>query len=117
MQIIIYIILSMNFLFATFSLTKPEGALVRPDGIYVHGAPGLAVYVVECDGLASVGFLLFWGACATGYVVGRDEVGTGSTACFAESAIDLLKLEDNNAFVKGFSKIVDIHKTKLKIKN
>ena len=110
MQIIIYIILSMNFLFATFSLTEPEGALVRPNCVDAHGAPSFFVDIVKSDGFGAVGGLLLLGAYVLGYVVGRDEVGTGSTSCFAERAVDLLELEDNYAFVKGFSEIGNVHR-------
>ena len=111
MQIIIYIILSMKFSFwLLFLLTEPESALVGPDCIDAHGAPGLTIDIVECDGFGSVRGLLLLGAYVLGNVVGRDEVGTGSTAGFAERAVDLLELEDNYAFVKGFSKIVDVHR-------
>ena len=84
MQIIIYIILSMKFSFwLLFLLTEPEGALVGPDGIDAHGAPGLTVDIVEGDGFGTIGGLLLLGAYVLGNVVGRDEVGTGSAACFA----------------------------------
>ena len=77
------------------------GAFERPDGFDAHGAPGFAVDVVKGDCLPVVGGLLLGGTFSLGHIVRWDEVGAGCTAGLAERAVDLLELEDHDAFIEG----------------